>query len=136
MKMKKITATLLLFGLLSTIYSQTFQKADPAEIALFPQQNDIRNTLNISGIWKFKKDSLEIGEEENWQNGLTDARAIAVPGSWNEQFTDSRDYLGMAWYETESWIPAAWKDQRIIIRVGSANYAAKVWVKWSGCGKT
>lgn len=108
--------------------SQSFKPADPKEIALFPQQNDLRNTLNLSGIWKFKKDSLGRGEREGWYNGLQDTRSIAVPGSWNEQFDDMRDYLDMAWYETETFVPAGWKGQRIFIRVGSANYMAKVWI--------
>lgn len=104
------------------------QSIDYTAIALFPQQNDFRNTLNLSGIWKFKKDSGQIGEKQNWQNGLTNAVDIAVPGSWNEQFTDSRDYLGMVWYERETYVPSTWKGQKILIRIGSATYAAKLWV--------
>jgi beta-glucuronidase len=130
--------------------AQSFAYADPARIALFPQQNDYRNTLIVSGIWQFKKDSLEVGERENWQHGLTDARAIAVPGSWNEQFTDSRDYLGMVWYEKEIYVPSAWKGsgrdrsghdgpgrdrQRIFIRIGSATYAAKLWINGKPVGQ-
>ena len=117
------------------VFAQTPGSADPTRIALFPQQNDLRNTLNLSGIWQFKKDSLEVGEKENWQNSLTDTRSIAVPGSWNEQFADSRDYLGMVWYEKETYVPTAWKGQRIFIRVGSANYAAKLWINGQFVGK-
>lgn len=130
-----ILYSLLLSFTFTLSSAQTFTTADPARIALYPQQNDLRNTLNLSGIWKFKKDSLETGESENWQNGLQDTRSIAVPGSWNEQFTDSRNYLGMAWYETETFVPSSWQGQRIFIRVGSANYAAKVWVNGQPVGQ-
>jgi beta-glucuronidase len=132
MKPLLTTALLLCF---SVIYSQEFTKADPSLIGLYPQQNDLRNTINLSGIWQWKKDSLGIGEQENWQNGLQEARNIAVPGSWNEQFTDSRNYLGLAWYETETFVPSAWRGQRIFLRVGSANYAAKVWVNGQPVGQ-
>ncbi len=125
---------LLLAGGLSTALGQAFPTADPSLIGLFPQQNDLRNSLNLSGIWSWKKDSLGMGEAEDWQNGLTDARPIAVPGSWNDQFADSRNYLGLAWYETETFVPAAWQGQRIFLRVGSANYAAKVWVNGQPVG--
>ncbi len=108
--------------------AQSFKRAEPKDIALFPQQNEFRNVQNISGIWKFQKDSLAAGETENWQNGLPKSRDIAVPGSWNEQFTDSRDYLGLAWYEKDVFIPDSWKGQTVYIRVGSASYAAKVYV--------
>lgn len=63
---------------------------------LYPQQNDVRNELDLSGFWDFKLDPDEIGEKEGWFTGLESPRAIAVPASWNEQFQDTRDYLDMA----------------------------------------
>lgn len=129
--------SLLLFLAISTssfVFAQEFAPADPQLISLFPLQNEVRNAMNISGIWKFKKDSLNQGEHNDWEQGLSDTRSIAVPGSWNDQFTDSRDYLGYAWYEKDTYIPAAWKNERIFIRVGSANYMAKVWVNGQPVG--
>lgn len=116
-------------------FAQEFKTANPQDIALFPQQNDFRNVLNLSGIWKFKLDPQGVGENEQWFNGLKDYRSIAVPGSWNEQFTDTRDYLDLAWYETETYIPSTWKGQRIYIRIGSATYAAKVWINGTPIGQ-
>ncbi len=55
---------------------------------LYPQQNDIRNVLDLSGFWDFKLDPDEIGEERGWFRELESPRTIAVPGSWNEQFQD------------------------------------------------
>ncbi|QHW00429.1 beta-glucuronidase [Spirosoma endbachense] len=125
---------LALFGW-SPGLAQSFANADPAHIALFPHQNEFRNTLSLSGMWQFKKDSMEVGEKEGWQNGLTATRSIAVPGSWNEQFTDSRDYLGMVWYQKETYVPSSWKGQRIFIRLGSATYAAKLWINGKPVGQ-
>ena len=51
-----------------------------------------------------------------------------MPASWNELFQDTRDYLDMAWYAREFYVPQGWQGQRVFLRVGSANYAAKVWV--------
>jgi beta-glucuronidase len=167
----KLTHCVFLFFLLGQVpaWAQTFAAADPSRIALYPQQNSLRNTLSLSGMWQFKKDSLEVGEKEGWQRGLSETgyghrgtgetryghrgtgetrsghrgsgetrsdetRSIAVPGSWNEQFTDMRDYLGMVWYEKESYVPSSWKGQRIFIRVGSANYAARLWVNGQPVG--
>jgi beta-glucuronidase len=124
---------LLVLGL--NINAQDFKNANAKDIALFPQQNDFRNTLNISGIWKFQKDPAAVGEKEQWFNGLTNSRSIAVPGSWNEQFDDNRDYLDLAWYEKDTYIPNSWKGQRIYIRIGSANYAAKIWINGIALGK-
>ncbi len=95
---------------------------------LYPQQNDIRNVLDLSGFWDFQLDPEELGEAQQWFESLPAPRAIAVPASWNEQFQDTRDYLGMAWYVCEVYVPQGWQKQRVFIRVGSANYAAKLWV--------
>ena len=102
---------------------------------LYPQQNDVRNLLNLSGFWDFKLDPDEIGEGEGWFNGVSDPRTIAVPGSWNEQFEDAYDYLGMVWYVRDDvYVPSSWQGQSIKLRVGSANYSAKVWVNGTAVG--
>jgi beta-glucuronidase len=124
---------LLLIGI--SVYAQDFKSASPKDIALFPQQNEFRNMLNLSGIWKFTKDTLGVGEKEGWFNGLKDSRSIAVPGSWNDQFYDSHNYLDLAWYETETYIPSGWKGEKIFIRVGAATYAAKLWINGVPLGK-
>jgi len=95
---------------------------------LYPIQNDVRNKLDISGIWDFKTDPEEVGEQNGWFNGLQDSRAIAVPGSWNEQYEDLFGYLGLAWYVKPTYIPQSWQGQRVFIRVGSACYHGTVYV--------
>ena len=95
---------------------------------LYPQQNSIRNVLDLSGVWQFQLDPKEEGEAQGWFKVLPAPRPIAVPCSWNDLFDDARDYLGLAWYRHEMYVPAAWRGQRVLLRVGSANYAAKVWV--------
>ena len=102
---------------------------------LYPQQNDTRNTLDLSGFWDFKLDPEEVGEGEGWHNGLDAPRTIAVPASWNEQFQDTRDYMDMVWYVREFYVPQGWAGQRISLRVGSANYAAKVWINGEFAGE-
>ena len=95
---------------------------------LYPQQNIVRNRLDLSGIWDFQTDPAGLGEAVGWPLGLTDSRPLAVPGSWNEQYADLYGYLGPAWYVRTFSVPAGWKGQRVFIRVGSANYAAAAWV--------
>ncbi len=102
---------------------------------LYPIQNDVRNRLDLSGIWDFQIDPDEIGVEHEWFNSLPQAQPIAVPGSWNEQFSEFYNYLGMAWYLTSVYVPQGWHGQRIFLRVGSANYLARVWVNGSFIGE-
>lgn len=133
MKIKNLIIMFLLMSFVK-VSAQDFKIAKTKDIALFPQQNEFRNKENISGIWKFQKDSLQVGEAQNWQNGLPNSRSIAVPGSWNDQFTDSRDYLGTAWYEKDIFIPSSWEGQKIYVRIGSANYASKMYLNGKPVG--
>ncbi len=95
---------------------------------LYPQQNAIRNTLDISGMWDFRTDPDGVGADRGWMSGLPDARPIAVPASWNEQYEDLFNYFGLAWYVRRTFVPSAWRGQRIYLRVGSACYLATVYV--------
>jgi beta-glucuronidase len=101
---------------------------------LYPIQNDTRNRLDLSGIWDFRTDPDEVGAQDGWFNGLTAARPIAVPGSWNEQYEDIFNYLGLAWYVKRTYVPRSWKGERIFIRVGSANYYGTVYVNGEQVG--
>ena len=48
---------------------------------LYPQQNDTRNRLDLSGFWEFKLDPDKVGEQNAWYEKLDAPRTIAVPGS-------------------------------------------------------
>lgn len=100
----------------------------PAGGLLFPQQNAHRNVLDLSGLWEFQLDPQGEGEAGGWPTALPGPRPIAVPCSWNDLYDDARNYLGPAWYLREVWVPSGWQGQRVFLRVGSANYAARVWV--------
>ena len=102
---------------------------------LYPQQNDKRNMFDLSGFWEFKLDPEEVGETEGWMDGLESPRQIAVPASWNELYQDTRDYLDAAWYAREFYVPEGWRGQDVFLRVGSANYAARVWVNGQFVGE-
>ncbi len=95
---------------------------------LYPQQNLARNKIDLSGIWDFQIDHDLIGEEQGWQNGIVNPRPIAVPGSWNEQYEDIYNYLGLAWYIKSTYIPQSWRGQRVFLRVGSACYFGTVYL--------
>lgn len=101
---------------------------------LFPQQNDKRNLLDLSGLWDFQLDPDGTGTGAGWMNGLPDPRPIAVPASWNELFQDTHDYLDNAWYVREFYVPGGWQGQRIAVRVGSANYLAELWLNGTSLG--
>ncbi len=95
---------------------------------LYPVQNDRRNKLDLSGIWDFQTDPDGEGEHHEWFSGLPSARPMAVPGSWNEQYEDLYNYLGLGWYVRRTYVPSNWQGQRVYVRVGSANYLGTVYI--------
>jgi len=102
---------------------------------LYPLQNDIRNRLDLSGIWDFQVDPDERGQSEGWFNQVPQPTPIAVPGSWNEQYADIYNYVGMAWYLRRMAVPQSWRSQRIYLRVGSANYFTRLWINGVAVGE-
>ncbi len=101
---------------------------------LYPVQNAVRNRLDLSGIWDFQTDPNEIGERSGWARGLENPRPMAVPGSWNEQYEDLFNYLGLSWYVRRTYVPGGWQGQRVFLRVGSANYFGTVYVNGEKAG--
>ncbi len=100
----------------------------PATGLLYPQRNATRDLIDLSGLWQFQMDPQGKGEAQAWCWGLPAPRTIPVPCSWNDLFDDAHNYLGLGWYRTEVWVPPGWRDRRVILRIGSATYAAKVWI--------
>lgn len=101
---------------------------------LYPIQNNVRNKLDLSGVWDFKTDPEGVGEAHGWANGLSGARPMAVPGSWNEQYDDLFGYLDLAWYVKKMYVPSGWKGQRVFLRVGSAVYTGTVYLNGEKIG--
>jgi beta-glucuronidase len=95
---------------------------------LYPQSNPFRQCINLSGFWDFRFDPDGRGEQAGWSGGFTGGDPIAVPASWNDQFENWRDYLGNAWYQTRFDLPWNWEQRRVVLRFGSVNYLAEVWL--------
>ncbi len=99
---------------------------------LYPQSNAYRQMIDLSGFWDFQTDPDAAGKHEQ---GFASGQPIAVPASWNDQFTDLRDYLGIGWYQTRFDLPWGWGTQRIFVRFGSVNYLADVWLNGAYLGQ-
>ncbi len=77
--------------------------------------------------WSFLPDkagALTI-ETLNSAKGWRPARAGL---SWNAQFSDLRDYGGVAWYRTSFEVPQFAQSHRVLLRFGAVDYLAEVFV--------
>ncbi|MDA5490020.1 beta-glucuronidase [Yersinia kristensenii] len=98
---------------------------------LRPVENRAREIKTLDGLWSFVVDTHNKGlSEQWWRESLAGSRAIAVPGSFNEQFADAdiRQHVGNVWYQREVIIPAGWDNRRVVLRFDAVTHYGKVWV--------
>lgn len=75
---------------------------------LAPQTNSHRACLSLDGLWKFRVQTT--GDDATaWPQGFPTDRMVAVPASFNEQFTDydTFNHMGKVWYARSIQVPAA-----------------------------
>ena len=102
---------------------------------LYPQRNGFRQYFELNDFWEFHTDPKDVGRVQNWAQGLSESQPIAVPASWNDQFEDTRDFLGPAWYQVGFDLPTEWAGKTILVRFGSVNYLAEVWLNGERLGQ-
>ena len=97
---------------------------------LRPVLNNFRNYYDLSGIWQFKVDKENVGENKSWFEGFKPDFDIAVPGSWHEQLDDFGllHYIGFAWYQKELFAPSNFNDKSVWLRFNSVDYNCRVWL--------
>ena len=98
---------------------------------LRPIANAHRDRRCLNGIWRFCVDAHGLGRTQAWwTTGLRDAREIPVPCSYNDLFPEAavRHHVGDAWYQVAMTVPAAWAQQRTVLRFDAATHRATVWV--------
>lgn len=112
------------------------QSEVPAGPPLYPQINAFRQVISLDGFWDFLPDPEEKGRAQGWPKGIESRQPIAVPGSWNDQLEDIRDYIGTAWYQTRFEVPEGFAANRQVwLRFGSVNYLAEVWLNGERLGE-
>lgn len=89
-------------------------------------------TVSLNGDWNFVIDpagSLTVATVTQSPG----VRRTQVPGSWQSQFDDLRDYAGVAWY-WRTVNAAAPADRVAILRFGAVDYRAEVFVNGESAG--
>lgn len=84
-------------------------------------------TISLNGDWNFLADptgKLTVNDLA----GAANVRPTRVPSSWQEQFTDLRDYAGVAWYWKTIEGSAPPPGQVALLRFDAVDYRAEVFV--------
>jgi Glycosyl hydrolases family 2, TIM barrel domain/Glycosyl hydrolases family 2/Glycosyl hydrolases family 2, sugar binding domain len=90
----------------------------------------VRQRLSLDGAWEFAADPARRFDPVTLSQAAR--RPIQVPGAWQAQFADLRDYTGVAWYRrTFRWRepPAPEGVETVhLLGFGAVDYFATVWL--------
>ena len=92
----------------------------------------IRRRLPLDGTWQFATDPTDSLAPDTL--AAAELRDIQVPGPWQAQFDDLRDYSGVAWYRrtfaltASAWGGALPPDPVYLVHFGAVDYYATVWL--------
>jgi len=84
-------------------------------------------TVKLESGWQFladKEGTLKVSDLNSAQGW----RDVCTGLSWNAQFADLRDYMGVAWYRTTITAPDLSNGRRALLRFGACDYFTDVFV--------
>lgn len=88
-----------------------------------------RQKIDLTGIWQYKIDESECGEQDGYFLGSTDVtgwKPITVPNNW--YLTEIGDFFGTVWFRTAFDFGKVNKNEKIYLRFGAVDYYADVWL--------
>jgi hypothetical protein len=92
------------------------------------------SSVSLDGDWHFLADpagTLDVQKVDS----APYVRPTRVPSSWQSQFSDLRDYAGVAWYWRTITVDPPAADQVALLRFGAVDYRALVFVNGKQAGK-
>uniref|UniRef100_A0A5S6R2E8 Beta-glucuronidase n=1 Tax=Trichuris muris TaxID=70415 RepID=A0A5S6R2E8_TRIMR len=109
------------------------------DASLYPFESETRQVKSLDGLWCFvaeKANSEFYGMENKWfQRDIChfeNSTRLAVPGSYNDQTQSQllRRHVGWVWYQRKFFASPDWysRDKEVLLRFGSVNYFAVVWL--------
>jgi hypothetical protein len=91
------------------------------------------SSVSLDGDWHFLADpggALDVQKLDS----AAYVRPTRIPSSWQSQFSDLRDYAGVAWYWRTITVEPPAADQVALLRFGAVDYAAEVYVNGQKAG--
>ncbi|MFW5689471.1 MAG: glycoside hydrolase family 2 protein [Spirochaetota bacterium] len=102
-----------------------------------------RRCEQLNGLWSFVPDQFDMGLRDNWhlprtpdEHGVMppwdysvdDGRQVMLPACWNTIAPELRWLEGSCWFARRFGYERGTPDERVFLRVGAANYDAKVFL--------
>jgi hypothetical protein len=116
-KLLRVALSKTVVGLLALLFVAATASAQTAIDRNWQFLADQTGTLNVTNL----------SNAQGWRN-------VRAGLSWNAQFEDLRDYMGVAWYRTSLDLPRLDKGKRAILRFGAVDYFSEVFVNGRSVG--
>lgn len=85
--------------------------------------------LNLNGVWDFRFDNQNAGENEKWFNGsVAFDKKILVPFPWGSKLSGVAKEADIAWYSRKIEIPSGWTGKQVFLIFGACDWKTKVWL--------
>lgn len=109
-----------------------------------------RDGVSLDGPWRFTLDNFDTGLRQRWfelpdvQGGARehpfdydpfDGDTIPVPSSWNLLRPEWFHYEGPVWYSRHIEDPRRDPAERLVLRIGAANYCTRIFVNGAFVGR-
>jgi len=93
---------------------------------LFPQNNPLRCSVRLDGLWQFRRDLGGQGETGAWAGGFAPEGQLAVLASWNDQFTtnEMRRFIGTMLYQNTLYMLSESWGRTVRLRAGAVSFQA------------
>ncbi|MCM8772500.1 MAG: beta-galactosidase [Candidatus Omnitrophica bacterium] len=92
---------------------------------------EIKDSLSLNGKWLFKIDPKDEGVSQKWYTDKVKKdnwRTIEVPGFWETQISEYKNYDGVAWYWKEINIPENLKRYFLVLKFGGVDDDCTVYI--------
>lgn len=112
----------------------TFAAAMLAAALIIASHAGAQQRTSLDGSWNFVTDpagKLSVTDLAT----VAGARTAQVPGSWQSEFADLRDYAGVAWYWRTFSEPTPAPGHVLLVRFGAVDYKATVYVNGQKAGE-
>lgn len=97
---------------------------------LYPEINEARSIIDLSGAWNFRLDDGKHGEGYAESAFIDNGTLMAVPASYNDLKEESeyRSHCGWAYYKRTFIIPNTLVNERQVLRFDAVTHYAKIYL--------
>lgn len=91
--------------------------------------------LNLNGIWDFRFDIQNEGEQEKWFDKPDSFdKKILVPFPWGSKLSGVDNEAEIGWYSRQIEIPSGWEGKKIFIIFGASDWITTAWLNGQKMG--